>query len=345
MKKIILLLALCSPLLSGCQVGYIYQSTKGQLQILNARKPITESENDPDLSADEKRKLKLAADAKQFAVEHLGLTNSKNYSRYANLKRPYVSWVVSASPKNEIKSYTWWFPIVGSFPYKGFFTEEQAKREEEDLKKNNFDTHLRGVSAFSTLGWFEDPIVSPMLRYDDEQLVDTIIHETTHATLFIKNSSEFNEQLATFVGGKGAEMFFQSREGAQSPTVARLHAEQEDDRLFSKFITAEITEMEAWYKEHPQFTEEERRERLSVISARFRSRIEPQLKMESWKRFSKMELNNAKLLVYKTYLQDLSVFDQLYEKVGRDMKKFIETCKTLEKSKQPDKDLRQIIAP
>lgn len=328
---------------TGCQIGYIFQSGRGQLQILNARQPISEAEKDSRLNDEDRRKLNLAREAKEFGENELGLTPSKNYTRYAYLDRPYVSWVVSASPKDELKSYTWWFPIVGSVPYKGYFTEADAQSEEASLRTKNLDTYLRGVSAYSTLGWFEDAIVSPMLRYKDYDLVDTIIHESTHATLFIKSSADFNERMATFVGNKGSELFYLKKEGPQSPTVEQIRAEHEDDLRFSQFITGEIQQLEEWYKANKNPREEERKTRLSEIGARFKSRILPQMKTDSWAKFGSTELNNARLLLYKTYMQDLSDFEKLFAQCQNDMRKFIAETKKLEKSDNPEQALKKIL--
>jgi predicted aminopeptidase len=337
--KGILILFSTAVLLSGCQIGYVFKSAKGQLQILNNREPISLAQNDERLNPDEKRKLILAKEAKDFAVTKLGLKSSKNYSRYTKLDRPYVSWVVSASAKNEVKSYNWWFPIVGSFPYKGFFSEADAQQEAQELKDKNLDTFLRGVSAYSTLGWFEDPVVSPMLAYSDHDLVNTIIHETTHATLFIKNSADFNERMATFVGNMGSQLFYLEKEGPESETVKKIKSEHADDLKFARFITSEIRELENWYKQNQTITEEARALRLKSINEKFKKEVSPGLATNSWKRFESLELNNARLVSYKTYYQDLSDFEKAYEKYGN-IPAFIEFMKTLEKNQKPAQALK-----
>jgi predicted aminopeptidase len=135
------------------------------MKLLQARVPIAEALKDPTLSAEEKHKLELAQKTREFAEKDLHLKPTENYTSYVKLDRPYVTYVVSAAPKWELKHYQWSYPFVGKMPYKGYFSEADAKTEEADLKKEDLDTYMRGVSAYSTLGWFKDPLLSSMLRY------------------------------------------------------------------------------------------------------------------------------------------------------------------------------------
>jgi predicted aminopeptidase len=179
----------------GCQIPYLVKSSYNQLSLLSSRQDIDKALQDPKVSDEEKRKLRLSQKVREFAMNQLHLKESKNYTSFVKLDRASVTYVVNASPKWELKHHEWWFPVVGKMPYKGFFNEQDAKEEEEDLKKQDLDTYLRGVSAYSTLGWFNDPILSSMLTSNDYDLVNTIIHETVHATLY-RASSEFSSIFA-----------------------------------------------------------------------------------------------------------------------------------------------------
>lgn len=326
-------------------MGYLMKSGYGQMKLLSDRRPIEDALNDPQLSDSQKNKLKLAQEARSFAETTLHLKATQNYTSYVELGRPYVTYVVSAAPKWKLEHYQWSYPFMGKMPYKGFFNEADAKAEELELQSAELDTYLRGVAAYSTLGWFKDPILSSMLSYDDYDLVNTIIHETVHATLYIKNSADFNERLATFLGNKGAEQFYLKKEGANSPTLKLIQLENEDHKLFSKFITAELSSLEKWYQSlaPADRNEKQRLERIAQIQEKFRQTLEPHLKTDSFKKFPELKLNNARLLIYKTYLQDLSAFEALYEKMGRDYLAFIEKCKALEKVKDPEKGLKELV--
>lgn len=335
------LLCLCFPLLS-CQLGYLAKSAYNQVGLLNSQVDIQAALKDPALSEDERRKLQLSQEAKIFAEQDLHLKPSKNYSGFVKLNRPYVTYVVNASDKWKLDHFQWHYPIVGKMPYKGYFNEDDAKQEEKELQERGLDTYLRGVSAYSTLGWFRDPLLSSMLRSSDHDLVNTIIHELVHATLYIKNSADFNERMAVFLGNLGAEMFYLKKEGPDSATVKRIKSENEDEKAFSEFITAEIATLEAWYKQDTKHDPSEREAKLRDIQNHFVEKLQPKLKSGMYKKFPEQKLNNARLLLYKTYLQDLSDFEKLYEKVGRDFQKFIAECQKLEKHPHPEQGLKEL---
>ncbi|WP_041576978.1 aminopeptidase [Bdellovibrio bacteriovorus] len=345
LKPGLILLAVAT-LNSGCQMGYLMKSGYGQMKLLNSRVPIDEALKDPGLDEGKKKKLLLAQEARAFAETELHLKPTKNYTSYVELGRPYVTYVVSAAPKWELKHHQWSYPFMGKMPYKGYFNEDDAKAEEKSLQQDNLDTYMRGVSAYSTLGWFNDPILSSMLRYDDYDLVNTIIHETVHATLYIKNSADFNERLATFLGNKGAELFYHKKEGAESPTLKLIQSENDDSKVFSQFISAELDALEKWYKELPasERSEEKRAQRIQQIQSKFSSEVVPRLKTDSYKRFAEAKLNNARLLVYRTYMQDLSDFEKLYEARDRNYFSFIEACRGLEKAKDPSAELKKLLS-
>lgn len=330
----------------GCQMGYLFKSAYNQMSLLNARVPIEKALQDPQLSREEKTKLELTLNVRKFAAEELGLNVDKNYSTYVKLDRPYVSYAISASPKWKLETYRWSFPIVGKVPYKAYFKESDALDEEAEMKKQDYDTYVRGVTAYSTLGWFNDPLLSSMLRGKDAYLVNTIIHESVHATLFIKSEADFNERLATFLGNKGMELYYHQLEGADSPTLKAVLQDSEDDRIFSQFITAELKQLSDWYEQLPpaEKTEDLRQERIASIQKKFTSQVLPKMKSRSMEGFAKIKLNNARLVVYKTYMQDLKDFEKLYELTGHNFTEFMKTCRSLEKHENPSQGLKDLIA-
>jgi len=329
--------------LSGCQAGYLIKSAVSQADLLMKRVPVQEAINNSALSDKEKEKLKLAQEARVFAENKLGLKQTKNYTSFVQLDRPFVSYLVTAAPRTELKPYLWAFPMVGRLPYKGYFDPKDAAEEAEDLKKQGYDTFVRGVSAFSTLGWFRDPILSSMLRYRDHQLVNTIIHETVHATLYIRSAAEFNERLATFIGNKGTELFYLEKEGPESPTLQRIKNENADDRLFSEFISQELKSLETWYKErkNENLDEDLRRARLEEIRSRFVQMVKPKLSAGGYSEFEKGELNNARLIGYRTYFEDLSDFEAVFQSMGASFEKFLQFCRSLEREKNPELILKE----
>lgn len=327
-----------APLFSGCQIGYLVKSAYHQAGLLADRVPLDEALKDPRLNDEQKRKLRLAIEAHEFAENELGLKHSDAYSTYVQLNRPYVTYVVSAAMRQELKPYLWWFPITGNVPYKGYFDPDDAKAEAEELKARGYDTYLRGVSAYSTLGWFNDPILSSMLNYKDRDLVNTIIHETTHATIYIKSHADFNERLASFIGNIGAREFYKRKDGEASPALKDMDGDLEDERVFAAFIAGEMRSLETWYDERKNgvVPEAERQARLKEIQRRFATEVRPRLKLaDSYKSFETVELNNARLLNFRLYIEKLDDFEAVFNDLGRDFKKMLEFCKSLEKEDDP----------
>lgn len=344
MNKKIFLVLIIGVFSSGCQMGYLIKNAYHQMKLLYDRQPIEEVLKDEKLSPKIKDKLLLAEKAKIFAEEKIGLKRTKNYTTYVELNRPYVVYAVNAAPAWELKNYTWYFPIVGHVPYKGFYSEDEAKAEENILKKENLDTYIRGVSAYSTLGWFNDPILSSMVNYKDEDLVNTIIHETVHATLYIKSNADFNERLATFIGNKGTEKFYYESEGASSKTVQAINDENEDQKLFSDFITPKIKEVKDWYSglRPEERLPEKKEEKLKALQNEFEKTVLPKMKTNAYRSFSKIKLNNARLLLFSTYVGNFEVFEKVYRRLDGDLKKFTENAKSLEKSSDPERDFGAI---
>lgn len=337
--KRVLGLACLLPLLTGCQIFYLANNSYQQLKLMNARVPIEKALADPKVSNEVKRKLKLVQEVLKFGSEKLGLNTDKNYRTYVDIGRPYVTWIVQAAKVDEIRAYTWWFPVVGRLPYKGYFSEAEAKAEAKKFDPTQYDTNVRGASAYSTLGWFHDPVLSSMMRYDDTDLVSTILHESVHATLFIQDHGDFNERLANFFGNKGAELFYESLEGKDSPTVKQIRMENADHLLFSKWISQQIEALREFYKTHK--TPDEKIKRLAEFQTDFAKSLKPQLKTSNFDGFSKLRLNNAVLLNYTTYDQNLSDFEAFYAKVG-DYREALKRLRSLAKSKDPNSELKRI---
>ena len=339
-----LILAAMPFFLSGCLLVYLVKSGYNQLKILNDRVPIKKVLAEKNLPAKERHKLELALEARDFAVHHLHLHATKNYTTFVDLHRPYVSWIVTVAYKDKLKQHYFWYPIVGHLPYKGFFNPKEAKAEAKRYAKKGYDVMVGGVTAYSTLGWFEDPILSTMLNEPDYDLVNTIIHESTHATIFIKSQAGFNERLAVFVGDLGTKLFYKYKEGPHSKTLREIRRENADDILFSKFISKEIARMKNWYKSHPHPTEAQRQIQFQKIKTDFVKSVKPKLLTDTYVNFTHTKLNNAVLLYFGTYNYNLSDFAKLYKKLGDNFDRFIQVCKTFENSRNPTADLKKMIA-
>jgi len=273
------------------------------------------------------------------------LRRSQNYTTFVKLEDPYVTYVVQAAYAWELKPYLWHFPLVGDVPYKGYFVKSMAYEEAAGFAKDRYDTYVRGVSAYSTLGWFQDSVLSTMLRYEDYELAELILHETVHTTLYIKSAAEFNERMATFLGHEGMKQFYLKKEGPASPQLKKADDDGHDQKLFSEFITREVNSLKKWYVENKgHVTPESKAERLKELQARFKSGLNPKLLTENYRDFEKRELNNAYLLAYQTYEYSLSDFQKLFDHFDGDFGKTLDYLKSLERDPQPDQTLRTFVS-
>ncbi len=323
-------------LLEGCSVGYIFHVGKGQLKIVCGTKNIESVLEDPEVPESEKQKIRLVQEAKAFGEAELGLASSKNYTRYYRVEQPPVAHNLTASPKFELEAHTWCFPIAGCLPYKGFFTEERAKRESARMAERGFDTYVRPVGAYSTLGWFKDPVFSTMLKYRDTALVEVILHEMVHRTIFLKDQGAFNEGVATFVGKQGTEAFFRNRGGLSPEQIEAMRQKGEAKRLFQTTMFDLADRLRSLYgSEAP---EGEKLARRAMIFEEAKEDLQQGLETLGTTRYQgilKQEWNNAFLVSYLTYHEDPGLWEALFERFDRDLPAMVGWLKGLEGEKHP----------
>ncbi|MDR1419494.1 MAG: aminopeptidase [Treponema sp.] len=343
-----------SGLFSGC---YTLKQGATMLGYLNRAVPLESllegnAFSEAEISDMEKTRLFVERihDIRRFAMEDLGLAESKNYTKYVNFDRSYLAAVVSASAKDSFVRHEWWFPVIGSVPYKGFFDPEDAKKERARLEKKGLDVWIRGVDAFSTLGWFEDPLYSYMRDYSPEQLANLVIHELLHATIFIKGQVQFNEELAEFVGSEGARLYMESRYGAESGEYRRMRNAEADAAAFLVFIRELTAELDAVYRSGAERETVLRKKEEIIVSAmeRFDREYENRFQGEQYRGFSGLPVNNAYLELYRLYHAEEDYFARLYERSGRDLSAFIASVKKLNglraAKKDPRGELEKILA-
>lgn len=322
--------------LQGCSIPYLAHVSKGQLQILNQRKKIEKVLEEGKLTPKQKNKLKTILDIKDFATKKLHLSSGDNYTHFVDLKRENLAYNLVVCPKDALKPYTWWFPFSGRVEYLGFFEKEYALETQKEYAEDGYDTYLRGVSAYSTLGWFNDPIFSTMLKYSEESLANLIIHELTHGTIYKKGDTVFNEGVATFIGNKGTLEFIASKHGRFSRIFRKALANQYDELLFSKFIDKEIKNLNLFYKDciHKYCNREKE---FQNIKKRFKK---IKFKTDSYDYFKKLPLNNAVLIGFGQYQQGLEILEEVWVKNKKDLRQTIEFLKRVQDEDDPMKFLR-----
>jgi len=329
-----------SAFFSGC---YTLKQGTAMLGYLGRAVPLEELNDGDGASEDDRLFVQRVENIRRFAIEELGLKKSKNYTRYVELDRDYLAAVVSASARDSFKHYEWWFPVVGNVPYKGFFNVADARKERAKLEKKDLDVWIRGVDAFSTLGWFRDPLYSYMKKYSDRSLADLIIHELLHATVYLKGQSQFNEELAEFVGTEGSRLYMEK----QGQTIDDSNAAdaQADRAAYSAFIRGLIAELDELYKSDLPREEKLQRkaEIIEAAKARFSASYEENFKTDNYRGFSELPVNNAYLELFRLYHEEDRYYKDLYEKSGSDLAKFISAAKTLKGKGNPKEELEKAL--
>ena len=279
----------------GCSPLYVLEGAVVQGRILLSREPVVRVLRDPELPAAERAKLELLLEARQFAGTGMGLEVGDAYASYAEVPEGALVWVVSAARQTRLESYTWWFPIVGSVTYKGFFEKPDAESLARHLQLEGWDTYTRPSSAFSTLGWFDDPILSNWLRRDDVALVDLLLHELTHRSFYRSGHTDFNESFATWAGRAGAYAFFREREGAEAANTQLAFKRLQESFRSSARWGAEIEKLEKFYRQ--------------AASAKWSRAKILEERREVYRVFGDPDrVNNAVILARFAYQRDLSDF-------------------------------------
>lgn len=256
MKKKVFIVVLITALLLFSiffkSIIYGLDQAAGQFKVLWNAQPIEDVIQDQTIADSLKQKIRLIQEVRKFAVESLGLTNSKNYTTFYDQEGETILWNLSASEPYQLQPKTWSFPFLGSFPYKGFFDLDKAKKEYDQLLLGGYDARIRTVGGWSTLGWFKDPILSNMLERSEGNLAELIIHELTHSTLFIKDNIEFNENLASFIGERGAILFLKYQFGNNSNELTEYVESEEDAKTFTNhmlYVTGKLDSLYSTYSE------------------------------------------------------------------------------------------------
>ena len=299
---------------SGCSPAYVLRAGYEEAKILWRREPIATVLARSDLDPEVRRKLELVLAARRYA-ETIGLRVGGSFATLSYVDGSTVLYVLTATPRTSLEPHTWWFPIVGSVPYKGFFDRARAEAEAASLAARGFDTSIRGAAAFSTLGWFDDPLLRHQLEAGDVALVNLVLHESYHNTFYAKgaHATAFNESLATFVGNRAAIDFFAARPGGAALSAEARDA-WEDERVFATFVQALGRRLRELYASADEATA------LAGRDAIFREALAafPELPFHG-KRFEKFggtPLNNAVLLQVLLYTTDLDVFEAAAARLG-----------------------------
>lgn len=308
-------------LLNGCtSISYYGQLASGQLHLLRAREPVSSVISDPDRDQQLRARLAQSQKARTFASQHLHLPDNPSYRLYADIGRPFVVWNVFATPEFSLKPQNHCFPIAGCVAYRGYYSQSAARGEAALQRLQGMDVSIGGVEAYSTLGWFNDPIMSSMMGWGDERLATLIFHELAHQRFYVKDDTEFNESFATFVEQEGTRQWRAFR--GMPPDNGAL--EQQRDQ-FIQLVLDTRTRLERLYA--LPLPAEQMRERKAAEFEQLHREYRT-LRDSQWagnKRYDawiNTPMNNARLLPFGLYDQWVSAFAALFGQVDGDWLRF-----------------------
>lgn len=310
---------------------YVVQAGFGQLDLWSKGRAIDDVVNDPDTDDRTRVLLEEVGHIRKFAVEQ-GFDTKGNYEHYVELDRPAVVWFLTASKELAFEPRLWTFPIVGSFPYTGWFDRDEAIEMYKRLERDGWDVYVRRVRAYSTGGWFNDPVLSTMLSYEDDafrNLANVLFHELTHANILINNQSTYNESVASFVGDQMADEYLVARFGAESEEVSLFREENAEYRVRGAGLSAVYRELETLYASDKRDSVKRKEKRRILLET------ENKLLLQRTP-------NNASLSGFKTYNAGLDEFAELYEVCGRKWKRFFKAVRTLDEASFKEEQLEEI---
>jgi len=312
--------------ISGCsQPSYYLQAVSGQLSLLSKRTAVEKLINNPDTPQDLQQRLIKADEIRRYAVETLELGDNPGFTSYADIGRPYVTWNVVAAPAYSLQPETWCFPIAGCVSYKGYFAKADAEAFEQDLLSEGKDTLVYGVAAYSTLGWFADPLLNTFIHYKNDDLASLIFHELAHQLVYVKDDSDFNEAFATAVEQILLERWL-IQQGSEEAVTARSERRRKHNRVTEMVLHYRQQLNNAYAGEHasrdkPRLFEEMRKE-YKILQADGQG-----TRYYDW--WFSRPLDNADLLTVSTYYQLVPDFLALYEKNNHNLQQFVEAVKAL----------------
>ena len=333
-----LLLVLLIVAVAGCQsVGYYKQAISGQMEMLSNRQPIHQLIANPQTPPKLKGKFELILALRNFAQTNLNLETGDHYLSYVDLHRSNAVWNVSAAPEFSLKPTSWWFPIVGSVTYRGYFSESAARKYGEKMRKKGLDVYVGGVDAYSTLGWFKDPVLNTFIEDSERRLAALIFHELAHQRVFIAGDTPFNEAFATAVAEEGLRRWLVEKNDPIA--LQKYQVELQRKKQFIDLLQGARVQLREIYGDDSQntgtrltFSDSVKRERKKMVYRKLQNDY-TKLKQEwggqsGYDEWFANSVNNAKLNTVATYYDLVPVFHQLIQNHDGDLNKFFAEVKT-----------------
>jgi predicted aminopeptidase len=315
-----------------CQsLPYYDQAINGHTEILRSREPISDLIEDPDTPAGLRKKLIFIQTVRDFAEKQLHLPVNDHYLSYVELNRPYVVWNVFAAPEFSLKPKTWCFPIVGCVAYRGYFSEQDARRFGDALQQEGYDVFIGGAIAYSTLGWFDDPVLSTFLYLNAPETAALIFHELAHAILYIQDDTAFNEGFATAVEQEGLRRWQSSANDLKGYENWLLKGQRR--QRFISLVSKYRAKLEDLYQGNLPLTE--KRNQKAAVFNQMRSEFldlkSDHNALAAYDAWFSHPLNNAQLISVSTYHDWVPAFRKILSESGGDLEEFYQRCRQLAK--------------
>jgi predicted aminopeptidase len=310
-------------LLEGC---YYVQAARGQLDMMSKKRPLDEVISDQESAPELKSRLAMVQDARRFSVDELLLPDNDSYQSYADLGRDYVVWNIFAAPEFSLQPKQWCYPIAGCVAYRGYFSEDSARKKAQKLAQQGFDTSVSGIAAYSTLGRFSDPVLNTMMHWSDTDLVATLFHELAHQKLYVKGDTAFNESFATAVADFGLERWLAARGQLDQLDARRQAADLR--REIMVLVDAAKLELEGLYASGAdiQFMRSEKSRILADLSAAATKKATAASSGRNW---LSGDLNNARLASLGLYEGHVGAFRAILRECHDDLHCFYQRAEQL----------------
>jgi predicted aminopeptidase len=319
-------------------VGYYVQAIGGQMELMRKARPIPEVIADPATSAEVKRKLERVVQIRNFASQALGLPDNDSYRRYADLQRPFVVWNVFAVPELQVEAKEWCFPFAGCVGYKGYFAEADAKRFAADLRTQRYDVYTGGVPAYSTLGWFKDPVLNTFIRYPEAEIARLIFHELAHQVAYAKGDTTFNESFAVAVEEEGVQRWLAAYGSAEQKSA--FDQAQVYRRAFLDIVAQYRARLAQLYTEplSPEAKRAQKAQSFAQMRADYLALKQSLGGFSGYDWWFDQPLNNAQLASVAIYNQLVPAFSALLRGRGADLPAFYAEVKRLAALSQSERD-------
>lgn len=332
---------LISATLWSCQTFHYYsQAIEGQCRILLSRQPIAKILADPESPENLRERLAFILAVREFAETELQLPVDNHYLTYVDLKRRFVLWNVFATPEFSMEPKTWCYPVAGCAAYRGYFAEENAIQYAETLKRKGYDVYVGGVTAYSSLGWFDDPVLSTFIRFTEARTAALIFHELAHQVLYVQGDTAFNESFATLVEQEGL-LRWQRASGSLRIYMEYLRQHRLQEQ-FVRLIMRYRQSLEELYQ--TDLTPAEKRKKKAAIFSELHDEFiylkTRQIEFSAYDNWMNRSLNNAKISSVAAYHDFLPAFDKILIKTGGNLNQFFDACRQLA---QKNKDERHRI--